>query len=862
MLYHFLRWLSWLGLMLLGWFLSLLLHQFPPGSLALAQAAPSSLVQASAQSLPQLTQQGLDRYRANDFAGAIVPWQQALSLVATPRDRALIHTNLAQAYRQLGQLATAIQQWQAAIQIYRSPEVEDDRATVPLLIEQAQIYSDLGQNRRAVSLAQSALTLLRSSETQPQPADLRLEAAAQGSLGSAAAAVGDYEQALAAYQRSLELARSLRAPDYLMTALNNLGNLYVRRAERAQFQATTARLEGELLEAKPLLEDVQRNLTAARQAYEESWQVSQSLGDFAEATALLNLTRLREQFALEPNRRAITAARSRAATLLSQAPNSRPKAYALLNLARSLQTYPILPTDFQTSRTLAEQALTVAQAIGDRRAESFALGNLGQLAEAEQRYPEAIAWTRRAQFAAQQVNAAESLYLWQWQIGRLLNVNGDKAQAIAAYEQAIATLQSIRGDLVASNREFQLNFRDSVEPVYRELMGLLLQDADLQNLQGQAVVATADARIQRVLDILELLKLAEIQNFFGDECVEVARTRSTVDPMLTDPNAVVIYSVILKQQTEMIVKAPNGRLTHHTIAIPGEQMQREIDRLRRLLEKRSTDEYLPQAQRVYAELVKPLESDFATIQPKTLVFVNDGVLRNVPMAALHDGQQFLIEKYAIATTPGLNLTAGGTPKRDNLRALILGLSVERDPFAPLTNVEAETAGVKRILGGTRLLNQTFTLANLQARLQQQSYPIVHIATHGKFGANAETTFLVAFDDRIRLEQIDVLLRSRPTETPVELLTLSACQTAAGDNRTALGIAGVAVRAGVKSALATLWYINDEATVPLIETFYSQLRQPNLSKAEALQQAQKAMIADLSYSHPGFWSPFILVGNWL
>jgi CHAT domain-containing protein len=200
----------------------------------------------------------------------------------------------------------------------------------------------------------------------------------------------------------------------------------------------------------------------------------------------------------------------------------------------------------------------------------------------------------------------------------------------------------------------------------------------------------------------------------------------------------------------------------------------------------------------------------------------------------------------------------------------MGLTVERPPFDALTNVRAELAGVQRILGGTELVDRDFTLTTLHKQLQNKSYPVVHIATHGKFGVDAATTFLLTFDSRITLEQIDEVLRetnlsrreSRGTQQAVELLTLSACQTAAGDNRAALGIAGVAVRAGVRSALASLWNINDEATVPLIEEFYTQLEQPSVTKAEALQKAQLKMIADLEYSHPAVWSPFILIGNWL
>jgi CHAT domain-containing protein len=262
-------------------------------------------------------------------------------------------------------------------------------------------------------------------------------------------------------------------------------------------------------------------------------------------------------------------------------------------------------------------------------------------------------------------------------------------------------------------------------------------------------------------------------------------------------------------------------------------------------------------------LIRPLEADLAAANPKTLVFVQDGVLRQVPMAALHDGQKFLIEKFAIATTPSLTLTTRtNSAIKQNADALIMGLTVERPPFESLTNVHAEVERVEKILGGTMLLDHEFTLATVQKQLQTKSYPVVHIATHGKFGVDSTSTFLLTFDSRLTLEQLDSVLRSRRSQQPVELLTLSACQTAAGDNRAALGIAGVAVRAGVRSALASLWYINDEATVPLIEEFYTQLQHPNISKAEALQKAQVKMIAGLEYSHPAVWSPFILIGNWL
>jgi CHAT domain-containing protein len=402
----------------------------------------------------------------------------------------------------------------------------------------------------------------------------------------------------------------------------------------------------------------------------------------------------------------------------------------------------------------------------------------------------------------------------------------------------------------------QFDFRDSVEPVYRELMQLLLEPSTA-NSQEQRT-----KNLSKVIDTLELLKLAELQNFFGDECVQIAQADAKSKGSRVDAQAAVIYSVILNDHTEMILHLPNGQLTSHAVSLKQEQMQQEIDQLRKFLEKRSTEEYLIPAQKVYDALIRPLEAELTAAQLKTLVFIQDTVLRQVPMAALHDGQQFLIQKYAIATTPSLSLTTRTTNEQRYSGALIMGLTVERPPFNALTNVRAEVSGVQNILGGTELLDRKFTLATVQAQLQKNSYPVVHIATHGKFGVDSANTFLLTFDSRITLEQIDEVLRARRSQQPVELLTLSACQTAAGDNRAALGIAGVAVRAGVRSALASLWNINDQATVPLIEEFYTQLEQPNVTKAEALRKAQLKAIADMEYAHPAVWSPFILIGNWL
>ena len=168
-----------------------------------------------------------------------------------------------------------------------------------------------------------------------------------------------------------------------------------------------------------------------------------------------------------------------------------------------------------------------------------------------------------------------------------------------------------------------------------------------------------------------------------------------------------------------------------------------------------------------------------------------------------------------------------------------------------------------LYGGKSLLNEDFILSTFEKALLDEPFNFIHIASHGEFDSDIEKTFLLAFDDKLTLDRLDHcvgLFRFR--EEPLELLTLSACETAAGDDRAALGLAGIAVKASARSALATLWYINDEASSVLVSEFYRQLKDPNISRAMALRHAQLKLLNDPMYEHPCYWAPFLLINNWL
>jgi CHAT domain-containing protein len=831
------------------------------------------LAQPSSKEPKDLLAQGIKLYRTGKYKSAIALWQQALAQPLADRDKADIHNNLAQAYRQLGQTNQAITQWQQAIAIYRIDNSDTkDRVLAAALAEQAQMYSDLGQDRNGIPLVQEAIAIAQRIQ------DRKLEAAGLGVLGNAYWRLGQYDgsdrgdlsvsnipanistnipsnipsNALEAHTASLQIARQLGNPVYTVAALNNRGNTYFRRAERYRWRAEAAELAGETKSNRRFRQLAENDERLARQDYQESVPLSHQIGGMTETQSLLDLNHLLARTS-NPDRDAMQTNRDRIVSIVQTLPDSHDKAFVLTRLASELQQQnPSLSIQYLV------QAIAIARNIEHKRAESFALGSLGHVYEISQQYDRALDLTRQAQNIAQSANASDSLYRWQWQAGRILKNTNQLDAAITAYRGAIATLQTIRSDLISADREQQFNFRDSVEPVYRELIDLLL-------LAAPDNIAPNTDRVHEALHTLELLKLAELQNFFGDECVQVARDRARTSKSLSDPKAVIIYSVVLDRHTEIILRSPNGnQLKRYTVKIAARDLQAEVDRLRQLLENQATEEYLPAAQKVYDLLIRPLENDLVAIKPETLVFIQDGELRKLPMAALHDGQKFLIEKYAIATTPSLELTAlpALTPNHTQSRALILGVTAASPPFAALPNVAMETSQVQKIMGGTTFIDAEFTLERLTQHLRNEEYRILHIATHGKFGASSADTFLVGGGNtRISITELDRLLGARKYKQAIDLLTLSACQTATGDNRSTLGMAGVAIRSGATSAIATLWFINDESTVPLIAEFYQQFRHANVTKAEALRRAQMKLIGDRDYNHPAIWSPFILIGSW-
>jgi CHAT domain-containing protein len=456
----------------------------------------------------------------------------------------------------------------------------------------------------------------------------------------------------------------------------------------------------------------------------------------------------------------------------------------------------------------------------------------------------------------QRINAPESEYLWQWQTGRLLKAKGEIGPAIAAYQRAIYSLQAIRHDLSTGDLTDYGSFRQRFSPIFLELVDLLLR----RSAQASDA-ARVDSYLQQVRQAIELLKGAELEDYFQDDCVTALKGRTKGIDKLA-PRTAAVYPIPLPDRLEILLSLPTG-MKRFTFSVAADSLVREVRVLRQLLEKRTTREYLPHAQRLYDWIIRPIEKELQRDQIEILVFVPDGALRTIPMAALHDGNEFLISQYAIASTPGLTLTDPHPLARQHLEILLSGLTKPVQGFPPVPNVRQELSDIKALYGGTVLEDQSFIIPTLERELKQRSYTVIHIASHGQFGQDIKKTFILTYDDKLSMDalQRDIGM-TRYRDNPVELLTLSACQTAAGDDRAALGLAGVALKAGARSALATLWSVNDKAAALLVTDFYRELQGPAISKARALQKAQLALIHDQRYRHPGYWSPFLLIGDWL
>jgi CHAT domain-containing protein/tetratricopeptide (TPR) repeat protein len=869
------------------------------------------LKQALALSYLALAYQELGKWddarNAMNAGFSIIPQDEAgeATTDTVRRVRAQLLNSRGQQELALGQAEKALASWQEAQTLYT--QIDYLQGAIGTQVNQGQALAALGKYRKSCNLVLqalsgsqvdcSALVSLNHSETSDTVREARsleevLEAiATQPSplrivglqvLGNTLRLMGKLAESKALLEESLKLAKTPQMESAIALSLGNT----LRALTDSDWRKN---------------DEIKSDYTAVplRCFKNDADKYTDAINNYEKAARSLSpLTRVQAQIALLEIQPDLIAEYPDLLTELQQLPSSRASVYVRVKYAQLLACKS---QDSSDSFVVLNTALEQAREIRDFRAQSVVLGSLGQLYERQENWEQAKGYTDRANRLISQISASDYqndlAYQWNWQLGRILLKKMGQPYAIEHpniqkviefYEAAVNTLKELRKNIASFNPDIQYDFRDEVEPVYRQYIDLLL-------LPNSASEEVTQEKLKRAVDTIEELQISEINDFFRDACAEVKKVE--IDKL--DSTAAVFYTILLPDRLEVIVFLPDRSLKRYTHHRPQEGFEFFFKNLRFDFDSKQSDLLfeIDRAQQAYNWLIRDVEPELQKQEVKTLVFILDGALRKIPISALHDGEKYLIEKYPIAITPGFRLFPPQTEAIDlqpnTPQILAVGRSdfeknsQPKPGFSDIQNVEVELNG---ILGKfnqpttNKLFNESFTTEQLSQVLQLGVFPIVHFATHGQFNSNAEETFIIAWDEVINLNQLGTLLRSSRLDrqnpngkTAIDLLVFSACQTAEGNNRAILGMAGAAIRAGARSTIATLWNVNDASTAHLMTKFYEVLSQmegngekeqmanPGRNKAEALRQAQLALLRgdyDEEFRNPHFWSPFVLVGNWL
>ncbi|WP_448562278.1 CHAT domain-containing protein [Trichothermofontia sp.] len=395
---------------------------------------------------------------------------------------------------------------------------------------------------------------------------------------------------------------------------------------------------------------------------------------------------------------------------------------------------------------------------------------------------------------------------------------------------------------------------------------------------------------------IESSRTRELEQFLGEALAAPALTERAIQDTLqriaqqTGKQTAIVYAFVQPSHLELVLLPPTGEPIFKRVPTASRAVllatAHQFVNAVRTPNTTNRQRYLQPAQQLYQWLIAPLADELAQHPIDTLLFSLDPGLRAIPLAALYDGRQFLVEKYSLGLTPSINLTDTRYVSLQRAKVLALGRS-EFDSQSPLPSVPMELGTIIEGQGqGKALINEDFTIDRLKGLRRQESFPIVHLATHADFRpGDANNAYIQLWDQRLQLNQLRKLNWNNP---PLELLVLSACRTAVGDDAAELGFAGLAVQAGAKSVLASLWYVSDEGTLGFMTEFYRQLHQ-SPTKAEALRQTQIAMLrgevriedgyligpdprqrlelpgllsvlGNQTLAHPAYWAGFTMVGS--
>jgi CHAT domain-containing protein len=911
-------------LVLLGLFLALILPLLQENIVERAQASNSTISitlsidrQENTDNNPQsLLVKGIEAYEAESFTEAIDYWQSATVIFSGQNDalsQALTQSYLSLAYQKLGlwqeadtsiqkgqelinnldrslvyleveakiynarasfywykgELELALQNWDKAIVNYQ--KLDDLYGIVNAKINRAQTLQYLGFTVKAREELEAVFNSLeeKAIETTESKQQLSQKLAGFRLLGSIYRRLGMLEESLVSLQQSLEIASNLSLESELSKIFLELGN-------------TERKIGNKYLIIGRDREEKQHHTAALdwyRQATEKSSRIeprlnflslSIELGKWQSLDSIVKDIEVKIA-KLPNNRQSLMSELNFVRNLTCWQQISKLKDVSCLNLEfresiekniKSELLPDISSYSWQTLGSLLTEIQQKSRQIEDRYIEANATIQLGHLYEIDRQWQTAKNLTERALIISDELQSPELKYQSEWQLGKLHEKQNDIQGAIVAYSDAVKTLKSIRKNIAFLDNNTLFSFQDKIEPVYRKLVDLLLKDTENNN------------NLQRAIETIDSSKLAEIENFLGCKLNLLLRLDNNLEKI--DPQAVLIYPIILDDRLEVIYQFPQQPIEKFTTNIEANTIKNTIEQLRVALVRRDVSLIKDNSSELYQWVFAPLAEKLKQhLQIKNLIFISDSYLQTIPLTVLYDrnSQEYLLQKnYNIVNLPSTKIFQVEN-KTDELTVLGGGISetiqIEDRTFNAI-DTDRELAKISNYMNTKILINSEFTANNLSQNIQDNNYSIVHLATHGNFSSDPEETFLIvhnSFTEKgklLKVKELDKIVRSNNLNDgkKLELLVLSACKTALGDKRATLGLAGMTIASGANSSIGTLWQVSDESAIEFMDRFYQELAKPDVNKAEAIRIAQQSLFANPKYRNPYYWSPFILVGNWL
>lgn len=821
-------------------------------------------------------------------------------------DRGVEAARLIQKGNQLigkGESKAALQYYQQALKIYQ--ELKDRRKIGFALASIGEAYFSLSNYAKSFKYYQQALIISGDIDQQTQ-------ALALGGLGGIYSVFRNYAKSIEFYQRALVIARNTRSQKSEEDTLRNLGNIYYafggyqKAIEYYQKALQVAEISGNLQAKGKLL----NNLGNAHYA----------LGSFSKSISYYLESLLISQKTLDRYTEGLT----------------------LLNLG---DVYFSID-NFSRSRSYYQKALTLSRITSNRRLEGRALSNIGAVLNRTRQAEVAIIFYKQA------VNVSESIRQDIRQLPR--DQQESFVQDVAEVYRSLADILLQQDRVFEAQQVLELlkvqefegslkEFRGEPQPiVFRKAEVELLKQFQAQQkgavnaaqeliaLQSKAESERTKAdrdRIQHLIQLQERMNedfIAFITSQDVQALVEKLRRKDggSIDPeMLGElrtklsnqlaklPNTALLYPLILDNRLELILITADSAPLRRTVMIDRGTLNKAISNFSVALQNPQQDAK-PSAQKLYEILIQPLENDLRKANIKTLLYSPDRRLRYIPLTALYDGKQWLIERFQISYVTTNSVTDLTTPRQSQPRVLagaissnknqryVVELATTRREFGGLPNVIPEIAGIASTLPSTRQLrDRAFTIDAVKELSRQ--YNILHFATHGSFErAQPELSFLLFGEKSSNGKNFATLRDIGTWRLNVDLVVLSACETGLADDQldtkaddgvTIMGLGYQFEKVGARATIASLWLVNDSSTSLLMQQFYQNLARSKTTKAQALQEAQRSFLSgkltakdaprrsptlapkgipmlgrsqSTDFSHPYYWAPFILIGNGL